>query len=103
MDVNCFANSEACVKTLLPEALFLRHHSHSANEGGAYALPPVISGHDALGADTTVNLCVLERSASSIILSREEPDLAAAIERGLSPTATGSGEPSRSTRPKLSS
>lgn len=101
MDVNCFASSEACVKTLLPEALFLRHHA--ASDGGAYALPPVISGHDTLGAETTVNLHILERSASSIILSRDEPDLAAAIERGLSPAATGSGGPSRSTRPKLSS
>lgn len=100
MDVNCFANSEACVKTLLPEALFLRHH---AADGGAYALPPVISGHDTLGAETTVNLRILGRSDSSIILSRDEPDLAAAIERGLSPAATGSGGPSRSTRPKLSS
>ncbi len=100
MDVNCFASSEACVKTLLPEALFLRHHA--ADDGGAYALPPVISGHDALGAETAVNLHILGRSASSIILSRDEPDLAAAIERGLSP-AVGSNGPSRSTRPKLSS
>ena len=101
MDVNCFANSGACVEKLLPEALYLRHHS--VGNGEAYALPPVISGHDTLGADTTVNLHILDRSASSIILSREEPDLAAAIERGLSPAASGSGGPSRSTRPKLSS
>jgi hypothetical protein len=101
MNVNCFANSEACVKTLLPEALFLRHHL--ADDGGAYALPPVISGHDALGADTTVNLHILGHSASSIILSREDPDLAAAIERGLPPAATGSGGPSQFGHPELSS
>lgn len=101
MDVNCFANSRGCVTTLLPEALFLRHHS--ASDGGAYALPPVISGHDTLGADTTVNLHVLGRSATSILLSREEPNLAAAIERGLSPMTTGPDSPSRATKPKFSS
>lgn len=100
MDVNCFASSEACARTLLPEALFLHHHA--AGDGGAYALPPVISGHNALGAETTINLHILGRSPSSIVLSREDSDLAAAIERGLSPAATGSGGPSRSTRPKIS-
>lgn len=100
MDITCFANSEACVNALLPEALFLRHHA--ASDGGAYALPPMISGHDTLGERTTIHLHILERSPSSIILSPDEPDLKAAIERSLSPTAEPNGS-SCATHPKLSS